>query len=206
MKATAKEGSTMRRVTIALAFAIVFGACWMAWRVSADTSGIPPTLGIPPEVVAGYIHDVIEADRTAYTVHVVERMQLMGVVVAAENWHERPVLPLPAQLLLEASQMAAVKQHSVRYRLMSLWPINPKNGPTNDFERHGLESVRAAPEHPYTGIQSYPGGRYFEAIYADRAVTQACIGCHNAHPRSPRHDFKRTDVMGGIIIRIPLAK
>jgi len=195
----------MRRLTVALVLVMVFGASWTAWRVSADTSAVPPMTGIPPELVADYIHHVIEADRTAYTTHVVERMQLMGVVVAAENWRERPVLPLPAQLLLEASQMASARQNSVRYRLMSLWPINPKNGPSNEFERHGLEAVRTAPEHPYTGIQSRPGGRYFEAVYADRAVTQACIGCHNAHPKSPRHDFKRTDVMGGILIRIPLS-
>ena len=195
----------MRRAAIALGLVMVFGACWTGWRVSADTSDVPLMTGIPPELVADYIHHVIEADRTAYTLHVVERMQLMGVVVAAENWRERPVLPLPAQLLLEASQMAAARPHSVRYRLMSLWPINPKNGPTNDFERRGLEAVRAGPEQRYTGIQSRPGGRYFEAIYADRAVSQACIGCHNAHPQSPRHDFKRTDVMGGILIRIPLS-
>lgn len=30
--------------------------------------------GIPPETVTDYIHAVIEADRTVYTVHVVERM------------------------------------------------------------------------------------------------------------------------------------
>ena len=36
----------------------------------------PP--GIPPETVTDYIHAVIEADRTFYTIHVVERMQKQG--------------------------------------------------------------------------------------------------------------------------------
>jgi len=35
---------------------------------------------------------------------------------------------------------------------------------------------------------------------------QACIGCHNAHPRSPKKDFKLDDVMGGLVIEIPLEK
>ena len=46
----------------------------------------------------------------------------------------------------------------------------------------------------------------FRAIYADRAVSQACVGCHNTHPRSPKKDFKMGDVMGGLVIEIPLEK
>jgi hypothetical protein len=34
--------------------------------------------GIPPETVADYLHSVIEADRTFYTIHVVERLQKTG--------------------------------------------------------------------------------------------------------------------------------
>jgi hypothetical protein len=48
--------------------------------------------------------------------------------------------------------------------------------------------------------------RYFEAVYADLAVTQACIGCHNAHPDSPKRDFKLNDVMGAIVISIQLGQ
>ncbi len=35
--------------------------------------------GVSPEVVADYIHAVIEADRTLYTTHVVHRMQESGL-------------------------------------------------------------------------------------------------------------------------------
>jgi hypothetical protein len=87
---------------------------------------------------------------------------------------------------------------------MSLWPINPKNRPANAFEERGLEAVRTEPERPYTGIRDRADGRYFEAVYADRAVSQACVTCHNGHQRSLRHDFKRDEVMGGLIISIPL--
>ena len=46
--------------------------------------------------------------------------------------------------------------------------------------------------------------QFFEAFYADMTVSQACLGCHNAHPNSPKRDFKTDDVMGGILITIPL--
>jgi hypothetical protein len=47
---------------------------------------------------------------------------------------------------------------------------------------------------------------YFKAIYADRAVSQSCVGCHNAHPRSPKNDFKINDAMDGLVIKIPLGR
>jgi hypothetical protein len=46
--------------------------------------------------------------------------------------------------------------------------------------------------------------QYFQAIYPDLAVSQACIDCHNGHRLSPKRDFKLNDVMGGIAITIPL--
>jgi hypothetical protein len=35
-------------------------------------------------------------------------------------------------------------------------------------------------------------------------VTEGCIGCHNAHPESPKQNFKLKDVMGAMVISIPL--
>jgi hypothetical protein len=30
------------------------------------------------------------------------------------------------------------------------------------------------------------------------------VSCHNAHKDSPRTDFKLNDVMGGVVLRIPM--
>jgi Protein of unknown function (DUF3365). len=161
--------------------------------------------GIPPETVADYLHAVIESNRTFYTIHVVERMQKQGGTPASETWRrDKTTLPLPAQFLQEANELATLTGTKVRYRLMSLWPINPRNAPASDSERHNLDAVREHPERAATGTVTVEGRSYFQAIYADRAVTQACIGCHNAHPQSPKNDFKIDDVMGGLVIEIPL--
>lgn len=161
-------------------------------------------IGIPPETVADYLHAVIEADRTFYTIQVVERLQKRGKMVASEDWRVSHTLPLPAQFLMESSELAALTGAKVRYRLIGLSPINKQNRPTTEFERTGLEEVRMNPERRHTGTITIGGEQYFQAIYADRAVTQACIGCHNAHPSSPKRDFRLNDVMGGIVITIPL--
>ena len=164
----------------------------------------PAPAGIPPQNVADFVHDVIEADRTFYTTYVVERMQMRGIVVASENWAERGTLPLPAQFIKESARLVREKRSGIQYRLISLWPINKRNEPASEFERIGLEEVRKNPQQPYSGMVTNGTGRSFQAIYADRAVAHSCIGCHNAHPESPKRDFKRDDVMGGIVISVPL--
>lgn len=157
---------------------------------------------IPPEIVADYVHSVIEADRTIYTTHVVERMQEHGVTVATENWEQEAALPLPAQFLRYSGKLAAEKGSSIRYRLISLWPI--RSGPATPFERKALEAVLDHPDRPFTGIVTSGRKRFFQAVYADKAVSQACVSCHNSHVLSPKRDFLVNDVMGGMVITIPL--
>jgi len=173
---------------------------------AATTQGVSVGVSLPVETVAEYIHAVIQADRDIYTRHVVERMQSKGIVVASENWKEKNTLPLPAQFLMESGRLVAKKGIGIRYRLISLWPINELNRPTTEFEQSGLVKVIEQSNLPYVGFLEDGGKRYFQAVYADLAVTQACIGCHNAHHSSPKRDFKLNDVMGGIVITIPLGQ
>ncbi len=160
--------------------------------------------GIPPKVVADYLQAVIESDRKVYTTRIVERMQNQGIVLAAEDWEARHALPLPAQFLMESARLVAERQEGIRYRLASLWPIYRKNAPATNFEKKGLEAVLKNPDIPYTGVIRSGKRKFFQAIYADRAVSEACVVCHNTHPMSPKRDFQRKDVMGGLVITIPL--
>jgi hypothetical protein len=153
--------------------------------------------GIPPEVVAEYVYAIVQADRTLYTTHVVERMQELGVTAATEQWKKQGTLPLPAQMLLMTGEAIQGQGTSLRIRLTKA------NGPADEFERLGLEKVAKEPQKPYAGIVSQGGRRMFKAIYADRAITKACVECHNGHSLSNRRDLKLNDVMGAIVISFP---
>lgn len=178
------------------------GAVGLVAPGNAATEGT--SVSLPVEMVADYVHAVIEADREVYTRHIVERMQTKGVVVASENWEQKNTLPLPAQFLMESGRVMARKGLGIQYRLISLWPINKKNAASSEFEKAGLGTVLTHPTKPHTGFVKEGGARFFQAVYPDLAVTQACIGCHNAHPDSPKRDFKINDVMGAIVISIPV--
>jgi len=193
-----------RRSVGAIAVAIMM----LAFVYRGMPSAAPDTgaeIRIPLETAANYVHAVLKADRAIYTTHVVERMQLKGIVVASENWEQRNTLPLPAQFLLESAKLVEQERAGIRYRLISLWPINERNGPASEFERTGLNAVIEQPDRPHTGVAGSGRDRAFQAVYADRAISQTCIGCHNTHPKSPKRDFKLNDVMGAILITIPVA-
>jgi len=197
---------TLKGFTWTIAAVLLTLALLGRWALSAESSDRDGLTSIPPQTVADYIHDVIEADRAFYATHVVERMQVRGIVVSSEIGQSAGTLPLPAQFLMEAARTVAEKRSGIRYRLISLWPIKAKNGPETDFERTGLEEVQKTPDQPYSKVGTSARGRIFQTVYADRAINQSCIGCHNAHPNSPRRDFKRNDVMGGIVITIPMER
>ncbi|GJL54466.1 MAG: hypothetical protein NPIRA02_15980 [Nitrospirales bacterium] len=172
--------------------------------ISSDTKKETVVRGIAPEKVADFVHSIIEADRTVYTSHVVNRMHDKGIVSANEHWEQQNALPLPAQFLQRAGRLVAKKGSGVRYRLISLWPIYRRNGPATDFERQGLEAVTKNPGTPYRGIVKSGKKQYFQSIYADKAVAKACVDCHNSHPLSPKRDFTLNSVLGGIVITIPI--
>jgi len=183
-------------------FALIAVISWMGISFGNDED--ESEIAFSPEVVANYIHAVIEADRTIYTTHVVKRMQDGGIVIATEGWKKRNALPLPAQMLLMAGRTVEEGGTGLRYRLASLRPIYEENGPAGVFEEAGLKVVAEDPNEVYTGIITRGDQRFFKAVYADKAVSEACINCHNAHVLSSKQDYKLGDVMGGIIISFPL--
>jgi len=157
-----------------------------------------------PEVVADYVHSVLQSDRAIYAKHVVDRLEKKGILSASENWEKENALMLPAQFLLNASRLIGKKNLGFDFQLISLWPINSNNLPANEFERVGLETVEYHPIRPYTGRMQVGRKLFFQSIYPDLAVVPACVECHNAHPKSQKRDFKLLDVMGGIVVTLPV--
>ena len=153
--------SRLLRGVLMLVFGL--GVAGIVWPSSATTE--ETSVSLPVEMVADYVHAVIEADREVYTRHVVERLQAKGVVVASENWEEKNTLPLPAQFLMESGRIMAKKGIGIQYRLISLWPINKRNLASSDFEKLGLGTITTRPTKPYTGFVKEGGARYFQAAY-----------------------------------------
>ncbi len=154
--------------------------------------------------VADALHLIMDSDRTVYTKLIVNRLQNEEKVIkASEHWKDDKALVLPAQMFRYGSELVAEKGAAFNYSLLSLWPVNKQNAPKTAVEKEGLASV-AKTGTPFYKEETLGGKKYFTAIYPDKAVVKACIACHNAHKDSPRTDFKLGDVMGSVVLRLPM--
>ena len=159
--------------------------------------------GIDPKIHTDSLFAVMKADRTNYTKLVVERLgpKGAGAIQPDEHWKEiANGAPLPAQMFRAGAEAVAEMTSTFTYSLQSIWPINKQNAPRTKLEKEGLEFVANNPGDNFYGEETLGGVKYFTAV----SVTAACVTCHNEHKDSPKTDFKIGEVMGGVVIRVPL--
>ncbi len=64
-------------------------------------------------------------------------------------------------------------------------------------------SLRENPNEPIAVFGDYDG-KYSLRFATARLLKASCVECHNTHPDSPKRDFKLGDVMGGVVVTLPL--
>lgn len=162
------------------------------------------------KAMADALHMVMDSDRTVYTKQIVNRLVKQDKVIkASEHFEDDQALALPAQMFRFGAELVAERsadnpEVNFSYSLQSLWPVNKQNAPKTQAEKTGLRYVVDNKGENYYTTETLGGQKYFTAVYPDIGVAPVCVACHNAHPDSPKDDFKIGDVMGGVVIRIPV--
>ncbi len=163
--------------------------------------------GIEPKQYTDSLFAVMKADRTNYTKLIIKRLGPKGAdaIKPNEHWDDMPNgAPLPAQMFRFGAEGVAEMTDDFTYSLQSLWPINKQNAPRTPVEKKGLQYVVDNPGQNFYGEEKLGDKTYFTAVYPDVAVAAPCMDCHNNHKDTPKSDFKMGDVMGGVVIRVPL--
>ncbi len=209
----------MRHIRVLLPALIVFGGlgtCFLAGCGKTDEDGTEPSAtadteegSISPQKFADAVHAVMMADRTVYATHVVTNLKKQNAPVSpSEYWQdEEHKIPLPAQMFRMGSEIVNEDTDAgFTYALKSLWPLNPQNEAAEGVETEGLNAIKENPDEPFYKTEEIGGKKYYTAVYADRAVAEACWDCHNNHPNrgDDYPEFSEGDTMGGVIVRIPL--
>lgn len=176
----------------------------VAGSESASTGG-----GFSPEQMANALYAVMKADRTVYAKHVVTNLKKAeSPTKPSEYWEdEEGTIPLPAQMFRMGAELVDEDSSAgFTYGLRSKWPLNEQHKPKSDIEKEGLDYIEANPGKPFFGEETLGDKKFFTAIYGDRAVAQACWECHNEHANrgDDYPEFKKDDVMGGVVLRIPM--
>jgi hypothetical protein len=170
-------------------------------------SGEEQSAGIDPKAHTDALFAVMNASRSNYTKLIIGRLGPSGAdaILPKEEWKDLDNgAPLPAQMFRTNAETVREVTDDFTYSLQSLWPINKQNKPKSPMEEEGLQFVADNPGENFYGTEKLGDTEYFTAVYADVAVAAPCVDCHNDHKDTPRTDFKLGDVMGGVVIRVPL--
>lgn len=182
----------------------ITGLCCVPGCRRANHTPVPkvaeaPAVMFRPQEMADALHAVIAANHDIHSRFLLQHQPSDGTV--------SPVaLPMAnhAMLLRKAAESIQQNGAEFHYILRSFWPINPKNAPETETEKSGLRFVEENPGKNFYSDESLGGRRYFTAVYPVTASHAACAECHNSFPGSTRRHFKEGEVMGGLIVRVPL--
>ncbi|MBL8838786.1 MAG: adenylate/guanylate cyclase domain-containing protein [Alphaproteobacteria bacterium] len=147
----------------------------------------------------------IDGIRGFYAANVVARVQTASAPSrAVHNYMEVPgAIPIPATLSIELGRVIGDHAANLRYRFVSDLPFaNRQPHVLDDFERGALDTLRRDPTARVYEVGGSLFDRRTRLITAVR-LGEACVGCHNTHPESPRRDWRVGDVRGiqEIIVR-----
>lgn len=151
--------------------------------------------GAKDEQSARYLLAMAKSFRTAYTQGVVEQAKKAGIASKEEWSNDDHAIMLPAQFIKAAG--FEIKEYELG--LIGLTPIYKTNLPKTSAEEEALRRFLA---DPTLQVLTFRDGMQVKGLAADFATTQACADCHNAHPQSPKKDFRQGDLMGAIVVRL----
>jgi class 3 adenylate cyclase len=158
---------------------------------------------------ASDLNSVITSVRGYYATNVVGRVLANpGSVQVVHNYEAIPgAIPIPATLSLELGKVIGAQQENINYRFVSDFPFkNRTPHQLDEFEKSALESLRNNPNQKIVDTST--------SIFSDSVrlvapvvMGPACVSCHNAHPESPKRDWKVGDVRGiqEVVITQPIA-
>ena len=148
----------------------------------------------------------IVEDRKQFTKNVVIKLKKDGIVDVHPNREYASIdggIPLPATFVQEVSSKINAKG-VYSYDLLSKWNINKEKGLGTDFEKDAFSYLFNKEGNVFSRFMVHNGVYTLRYATADVAAAQGCVNCHNNHAESPKHDFKLGDVMGVLVVNIPI--
>jgi hypothetical protein len=148
----------------------------------------------------------IVEDRKQYTKNIVVKLKKDGITDVHPNREYANLeggIPLPATFVQEVS--GRINEKGVySYDLLSKWNINKEKGLKTDFEKEAFGYLFDKKGTVFSRFMVHNGVYSLRYATADVGSAAGCVNCHNNHEESPKKDFKLGDVMGVLVVNIPI--
>jgi methyl-accepting chemotaxis protein len=135
----------------------------------------------------------IEVTRAYVTKNFVGKAKAAGMKTGVD--HSAPdTIPFPATFTRETSEQLA-QDGVYNARVISLVPLNTKNGPQDAFEKEALAALVSG-QKEFIKSEIVNGKMMFRRATPDLATVQACIGCHEGKQIG--------DMLGAVSVQVPM--
>ncbi len=154
---------------------------------------------------AAAISTQVATTRVFYTTEVLTRTNKAGLKANYDFTKVDNTLPLPATFVKVLGEQITKNSPGTIIRLYSRYPFPHRVGKEqyDTFEQRALNSLEKDPKTPIYELQTY-NGRLSMRYATPDLMRQACVDCHNAHPESPKKNWKVGDVRGVLEVIVPV--
>jgi serine/threonine-protein kinase len=130
-----------------------------------------------------------------------------GIEASHRFAKEKGRVPVPPALAQAISDELSASGSSLSARIFSESPFTFRldGGARDAFEREALSAIQLDASKPFHRVIG--GGADSVLRFAiPQVLGEACVSCHNAHPASPRDNWRVGDVRGVLAVSVPLAE
>ncbi|MCW8885906.1 MAG: methyl-accepting chemotaxis protein, partial [Motiliproteus sp.] len=134
--------------------------------------------------------------RKYYTQNIIKKV-LAGQEIrpAINHSGQAGKVPLPATMIHDLS--ALLGEQGMSLQLYSKFPFpNRESRQLNQFQSEAWDQLTQDANKVHVGERIENGEKVVSVAIADLMVADACVGCHNGHPDTPKNDWKLGDVRG----------
>ena len=148
------------------------------------------------ETIAGF--------RSFYLEEVLGRINGTDVTVAHDYRAMENAIPIPATMVIDLSDYLTSRDIDVTIAMLSDYPFPwRQNRILAEFDVKALTALRETGADDYFEFVEENGDQILHYASPIR-MEQGCVDCHNAHPDSPKTDWKVNDVRGVQIVELPV--
>jgi methyl-accepting chemotaxis protein len=154
---------------------------------------------------ASALAEQVVLQRAFYTNEVVSRAKQSGLRIDHDYAMRNDTLPFPATLVKALGKEIEKRHPGTSIRLYSEFPF-PYRATTETydaFEKEALTVLKQTPKTPFYRLEDVNGRLSMRYAMAD-IMGESCVACHNAHPESPKTNWKVGDVRGVLEIIVPV--
>ena len=150
--------------------------------------------------------EALQEFRSLYTSEVVSTAKKAGLEVVHDYKTTEGAIPLPATMTILWGKNIGALQSGAETRLYSPYPFPQRQetgGLRDDFAREAWAFLSDTPDAPFYRIEDHDGKHTLRYATAD-LMRSSCVQCHNAHPETPKSDWKMGDMRGVLEVTLPL--